>query len=55
MAKDLGLAQTSACETGTPVPLGTLSHQFYRTAIANGLGSKDFAVIYQFLSGNAKV
>ncbi|KAH0955928.1 hypothetical protein HN011_007516 [Eciton burchellii] len=51
MAKDLGLAQEAATRTQTPIPLGSLAHQVYRAAIAQGYCNKDFSVIYQFLKG----
>ncbi|XP_073677565.1 3-hydroxyisobutyrate dehydrogenase, mitochondrial-like [Garra rufa] len=31
MAKDLGFAQNTATSTRTPIPLGSLAHQIYRT------------------------
>jgi 3-hydroxyisobutyrate dehydrogenase-like beta-hydroxyacid dehydrogenase len=54
IAKDLGLAQASATRTGSPIALGSLSHQIYRTMMAHGLGGKDFSVIYQFIRENEK-
>ncbi|KAL0099592.1 hypothetical protein PUN28_019781 [Cardiocondyla obscurior] len=51
MAKDLGLAQSAATRTQTPIPLGSLAHQIYRTVIAQGYSNKDFSVVYQFLKG----
>ncbi|XP_020286616.1 3-hydroxyisobutyrate dehydrogenase, mitochondrial isoform X1 [Pseudomyrmex gracilis] len=51
MAKDLGLAQSAAFRTQTPIPLGSLAHQIYRAVIAQGFSNKDFSVIYQFLKG----
>ncbi|EFN83706.1 3-hydroxyisobutyrate dehydrogenase, mitochondrial, partial [Harpegnathos saltator] len=53
MAKDLGLAQSAATRTQTPIPLGSLAHQIYRAAIAQGFSNKDFSVIYQFLKGKS--
>ncbi|XP_014488300.1 PREDICTED: 3-hydroxyisobutyrate dehydrogenase, mitochondrial [Dinoponera quadriceps] len=52
MAKDLGLAQSAATRTQTPIPLGSLAHQIYRTVIAQGFSNKDFSVVYQFLKGS---
>uniref|UniRef100_A0A8C7W0E7 3-hydroxyisobutyrate dehydrogenase n=1 Tax=Oncorhynchus mykiss TaxID=8022 RepID=A0A8C7W0E7_ONCMY len=49
MAKDLGLAQTTATNTKTPVPLGSLAHQIYRMMCARGYASKDFSSVFQFL------
>uniref|UniRef100_A0A9J8D1R0 3-hydroxyisobutyrate dehydrogenase n=2 Tax=Cyprinus carpio TaxID=7962 RepID=A0A9J8D1R0_CYPCA len=49
MAKDLGLAQYTATNTKTPVPLGSLAHQIYRMMCARGYASKDFSSVFQFL------
>ncbi|XP_020328021.2 3-hydroxyisobutyrate dehydrogenase b [Oncorhynchus tshawytscha] len=49
MAKDLGLAQTTATNTKTPVPLGSLAHQIYRMMCARGYSGKDFSSVFQFL------
>ncbi|KAF7198878.1 mitochondrial-like [Nothobranchius furzeri] len=49
MAKDLGLAQNTATNTKTPVPLGSLAHQIYRMMCARGYASKDFSSVFQFL------
>uniref|UniRef100_A0AAR2KW48 3-hydroxyisobutyrate dehydrogenase n=1 Tax=Pygocentrus nattereri TaxID=42514 RepID=A0AAR2KW48_PYGNA len=49
MAKDLGLAQNTATNTRTPVLLGSLAHQVYRTMCARGYANKDFSSIFQFL------
>uniref|UniRef100_A0A3B4ACK8 3-hydroxyisobutyrate dehydrogenase n=1 Tax=Periophthalmus magnuspinnatus TaxID=409849 RepID=A0A3B4ACK8_9GOBI len=49
MAKDLGLAQNTATNTRTPVPLGSLAHQIYRMMCARGYASKDFSSVFQFL------
>ncbi|XP_015666080.1 3-hydroxyisobutyrate dehydrogenase, mitochondrial [Protobothrops mucrosquamatus] len=49
MAKDLGLAQISATNTKTPVPLGSLAHQIYRIMCAKGYAQKDFSSVLQFL------
>uniref|UniRef100_H3C3W6 3-hydroxyisobutyrate dehydrogenase n=1 Tax=Tetraodon nigroviridis TaxID=99883 RepID=H3C3W6_TETNG len=48
MAKDLGLAQNTATNTKTPVPLGSLAHQIRaRAAIVFKL--EDFSSVFQFL------
>lgn len=52
MTKDLGLAQSAATRSGTPIPLGSLAHQIYRTLMTRGLNDKDFSIVYQFLKGN---
>ncbi|XP_034258112.1 3-hydroxyisobutyrate dehydrogenase, mitochondrial [Pantherophis guttatus] len=49
MAKDLGLAQISATNTKSPVPLGSLAHQIYRIMCAKGYAQKDFSSVFQFL------
>ncbi|KAM8735637.1 3-hydroxyisobutyrate dehydrogenase b [Acanthopagrus schlegelii] len=49
MAKDLGLAQNTATNTKTPVPLGSLAHQIYRMMCARGYATKDFSSVFQFL------
>nr|XP_033786663.1 3-hydroxyisobutyrate dehydrogenase, mitochondrial [Geotrypetes seraphini] len=49
MTKDLGLAQYSATDTKTPIPLGSLSHQIYRMMCAKGYAKKDFSSVFQFL------
>uniref|UniRef100_A0A3B5N0C9 3-hydroxyisobutyrate dehydrogenase n=1 Tax=Xiphophorus couchianus TaxID=32473 RepID=A0A3B5N0C9_9TELE len=49
MAKDLGLAQNTATNTRTPVPLGSLAHQIYRMMCARGYANKDFSSVFQFL------
>uniref|UniRef100_A0A8C1NC81 3-hydroxyisobutyrate dehydrogenase n=1 Tax=Cyprinus carpio TaxID=7962 RepID=A0A8C1NC81_CYPCA len=49
MAKDLGFAQNTATSTRTPIPLGSLAHQIYRTMCAHGYSNKDFSSVFQFL------
>ncbi|CAL8297545.1 unnamed protein product [Lota lota] len=49
MAKDLGLAQSTATNTKTPVPMGSLAHQIYRVMCARGYANKDFSSVFQFL------
>ncbi|XP_062385563.1 3-hydroxyisobutyrate dehydrogenase a [Sardina pilchardus] len=49
MAKDLGLAQSTATSTRTSVPLGSLAHQIYRIMCARGYANKDFSSVFQFL------
>ncbi|OXU25801.1 hypothetical protein TSAR_007964 [Trichomalopsis sarcophagae] len=51
IAKDLGLAQAAATRAKSPIALGSLSHQIYRTMEAHGLGGKDFSVVYPFIRG----
>ncbi|XP_067632696.1 probable 3-hydroxyisobutyrate dehydrogenase, mitochondrial [Eurosta solidaginis] len=52
ITKDLGLAAGVATATNTPIPLGALAHQIYRTLKARGLGDKDFSVVYEFLKND---
>lgn len=47
--QDLGLAQNTATNTKTPVPLGSLAHQIYRMMCARGYANKDFSSVFQFL------
>ncbi|CAG9856369.1 unnamed protein product [Phyllotreta striolata] len=54
IAKDLYLAQAAALSCGTPLLLGALAHQIYRTLILQGYGDKDFAVVYEYLKGQSK-
>lgn len=54
ITKDLGLASNCAVSSNTPIPLGSLAHQVYRTLCAKGLANKDFAVIYDFIKNEGK-
>lgn len=49
ITKDLGLASGIATSSNTPIPMGAMAHQIYRTLKSRGYGSKDFSVIYEFL------
>ncbi|XP_068189154.1 3-hydroxyisobutyrate dehydrogenase a isoform X2 [Antennarius striatus] len=49
MAKDLGLAQNTATNTKTPIPLGSLAHQIFRVMCSRGFANKDFSSVFQFL------
>lgn len=49
ITKDLGLASGVATASNTPIPMGAMAHQMYRTLKAHGLGSKDFSVVYDFM------
>lgn len=49
ITKDLGLASGVATSSNTPIPMGALAHQIYRTLKSKGLGNKDFSVIYDFM------
>lgn len=54
ITKDLGLASNCAVSSNTPIALGSLAHQVYRTLCAKGLANKDFAVIYDFIKNEGK-
>lgn len=47
--QDLGLAQNTATNTRTPIPLGSLAHQIYRVMCSRGYANKDFSSVFQFL------
>ncbi|BGP58657.1 hypothetical protein JCM8202_006367 [Rhodotorula sphaerocarpa] len=50
MSKDLGLALSSAEQSGTPLPLGTLTRTLYsRLAGNDSFKDRDFSVIYEYL------
>eukprot|EP00088_Acartia_fossae_P044066 TRINITY_DN4670_c0_g1_i2.p1 TRINITY_DN4670_c0_g1~~TRINITY_DN4670_c0_g1_i2.p1 ORF type:complete len:342 (+),score=89.46 TRINITY_DN4670_c0_g1_i2:54-1028(+) len=49
MTKDLGLAQDAATRAGAATPLGSLSHQIYRTMCNNGFAEKDFSSAFKFI------
>ncbi|XP_030376536.1 probable 3-hydroxyisobutyrate dehydrogenase, mitochondrial [Scaptodrosophila lebanonensis] len=49
ITKDLGLASGVATSSNTPIPMGAMAHQIYRTLKSQGLGSKDFSVVYDFM------
>lgn len=48
-SQDLGFAQDTATSTQTPIPLGSLAHQIYRTMCAHSYSNKDFSSVFQFL------
>lgn len=52
ITKDLGLASTVAVASDTPIPMGAVAHQLYRTLQAKGLGNKDFSIVYEFLKND---
>lgn len=49
ITKDLGIASAVATTSNTPIPLGALTHQIYRTLMAKGLANRDFSVVYDFI------
>ena len=52
ITKDLGLASGVATASNTPIPMGALAHQVYRTLKGQGLGNKDFSVVYDFMKND---
>ncbi|XP_033252084.1 probable 3-hydroxyisobutyrate dehydrogenase, mitochondrial [Drosophila miranda] len=46
ITKDLGLASGVANSSNTPIPLGSLAHKIYTSLCTQGLGNKDFSVVY---------
>ncbi|XP_053684146.1 probable 3-hydroxyisobutyrate dehydrogenase, mitochondrial [Sabethes cyaneus] len=54
ITKDLGIASAVATTSNTPIPLGALTHQIYRTLMAKGLANKDFSVVYDFIKNSDK-
>ena len=54
MAKDLGLAVSAARELRVPVFVAPAAQQLLRLASSQGLGRKDFTVVYEFLKPSSK-
>ena len=52
MAKDLGLAQKAAADTGTSTPLGSAASSIYRILCHNGAGELDCSAVYKLLHGD---
>lgn len=52
--KDLGLASGIATASNSPIPMGAIAHQIYRTLTCRGLGDKDFSYVYEFLKHETK-
>ena len=46
---DLGLAFGVATQSNTPISMGAMAHQIYRTLKSHGLGNKDLSVVYDFM------
>lgn len=53
LLQDLGLANGVATASDTPIPMGAIAHQIYRTLQTKGLGNKDFSIVYEFLKNNS--
>ncbi len=51
MLKDLKLAQEAAAAAGAATPLGAGAAALYQMLANTGLGSKDFSVIFRYISG----
>lgn len=49
MAKDLGIAVSSANSVKSPLPMGSLAQQLYSLMSAGGNGHKDFSGIFEML------
>ena len=54
MAKDLGLAVGAARDLRVPVFVAPAAQQLLRLASSQGLGRKDFSVVYEFLKPSSK-
>ena len=52
MAKDLGLAQSAAADTGTSTPLGAGAAALFRILCRNGAGELDCSAVYKLLHGD---
>jgi 3-hydroxyisobutyrate dehydrogenase len=50
MEKDLGLAMELANKMNARSPLGSSAHQLYGLLCEQGLGDKDFSVVYDFIT-----
>ena len=52
MAKDLGLAQSAAADTGTSTPLGANAAALFRMLCHNGAGELDCSAVYKLVHGD---
>jgi len=50
MSKDLGLAQQTALQSGATTPMGSLTHNLYRSWSQLGHGREDFSSIFNLLT-----
>ena len=50
MVKDVKLSQAAAEATGSPTPLAAMALSFYEQAMAEGGATKDFSVVFRWLS-----
>lgn len=54
MSKDLGLAQQAALASGAATPMGSLTHNLYRSWSQLGHGREDFSSIFNYVKPNTK-
>ena len=52
MAKDLGLAQSAAADSGASIPLGSAAASLFRMLCHNGAGELDLSAVYKLLHGD---
>jgi 3-hydroxyisobutyrate dehydrogenase-like beta-hydroxyacid dehydrogenase len=55
MQKDMHLATVSAYESGVALPITNVAKEIYRLAMRGGHGTKDFSVVYEYLSNASDV
>ncbi len=53
MAKDLGLAQETALQAGSAIPMGSLALNLYRLLLQQGLGGQDFSAVQKLFIDQA--
>lgn len=53
IAKDLGIAQSVATQSGIAIPMGGQAGQLYRMMEIKKMGDKDMAIAYKFLQGES--
>ncbi|MDX1704841.1 3-hydroxyisobutyrate dehydrogenase [Pseudidiomarina sp.] len=54
MSKDLGLAQQAALASGAMTPMGSLTHNLYRSWAQLGHGQEDFSSIFKYVQPKTK-
>ncbi len=54
MSKDLGLAQQAALASGAMTPMGSLTHNLYRSWAQLGHGQEDFSSIFKYVQPKSK-
>ena len=54
MAKDLGLAQSAATQTGTSTPLGATAASLFRLMCQQGRGELDFSGVIRLVNGDTE-